>query len=74
MDACIVVCVLDLMVNTTLQYLQERASSKEPFYLFQSFTTPHAGGIGNVSLFSSDISSTHIYNRMKKLEYLDHMF
>ena len=40
---------LDLMVNATLQYLEERASSKKPFYLFQSFTTPHAGGIGNVS-------------------------
>ena len=49
MDACVVVCALDLMVNATLQYLEERASSKEPFYLFQSFTTPHAGGIGNVS-------------------------
>ena len=41
--------LLDLMVNTTLQYLEERALSKEPFYLYHSFTTPHAGGIGNVS-------------------------
>jgi len=39
------------MVNATLQYLEERASAKERFYLFHSFTTPHAGGIGNVSLF-----------------------
>ena len=41
--------LLDLMVNATLEYLEEMASSKEPFYLFHSFTTPHAGGIGNVS-------------------------
>lgn len=44
---------LDLMVNATLQYLEERASSKGPFYLFHSFTTPHAGGVGNVSLLNS---------------------
>ncbi|XP_065921017.1 N-acetylgalactosamine-6-sulfatase-like [Dysidea avara] len=37
----------DLMVNATLQYLEEAASSSmRPFYLFHSFTTPHAGGIG----------------------------
>ena len=45
----ILVSFLDLIVNATLEYLEEMASSKEPFYLFHSFTTPHAGGVGNVS-------------------------
>ena len=43
--------LVDLMVNATLKYLEEAASSStQPFYLFHSFTTPHAGGIGSVSV------------------------
>ena len=47
--------ITDLMVNATLQYLEEAASSSssmQPFYLFLSFTTPHAGGVGTVSITS----------------------
>jgi len=41
--------IVDLMVNAALKYLEEAASSSmQPFYLFHSFTTPHAGAIGSV--------------------------
>jgi len=49
------------MVNATLQYLEEAASSSssmQPFYLFLSFTTPHAGGVGTVSI-TSHTSAEH---------------
>lgn len=38
----------DVIVNATVQFLQNASKSADPFFLFLSFTTPHAGGIGNV--------------------------
>lgn len=41
--------VADVFVNATVEFLQNASMTAEPFYLFLSFTTPHAGGIGNVT-------------------------
>lgn len=51
---CEILCVMnscsvaDVFVNATVEFLQNVSMTAEPFYLFLSFTTPHAGGIGNV--------------------------
>lgn len=38
----------DLFINKTMDLLDEfAANTEQPFYLFLSFTTPHAGGIGS---------------------------
>jgi arylsulfatase A-like enzyme len=36
----------DAFINETNRLLLEMAKDKKPFYIFLSFTTPHAGGIG----------------------------
>jgi hypothetical protein len=36
----------DVFVNTTTEFLSNSSKSESPFFLFLSFTSPHAGGIG----------------------------
>ena len=40
--------IADVFVTAAVQFLQNASKSANPFFLFLSFTTPHAGGIGNV--------------------------
>ena len=40
--------IADVIVTAAVQFLQNASKSADPFFLFLSFTTPHAGGIGNV--------------------------
>lgn len=39
---------LDAFINETLSLLSDMANQTKPFYLFLSFTTPHAGAVGSV--------------------------
>ena len=40
----------DLLINETVEFLANVSAKrlKTPFYLFLSFVTPHAGGVGTV--------------------------
>lgn len=38
--------VEDVFVNATVEFLRNSSKSAAPFFLFVSFTSPHAGGVG----------------------------
>lgn len=38
----------DAFVNETINLIEEISKKDKQFYMFLSFTTPHAGGIGTV--------------------------
>ena len=65
--------IADVFVNTTVDVLETLSNSSVPFFLFLSFTTPHAGGIGTVcSLMHTHTHSDIlilIHFRMRKKVY-----